>query len=141
MKPPILPLCAAGLLAVTLTPIRAQDAPPQQGRQPMTVEQRLERMKTSLTLTDDQVAKLKPILEEQKAKLDALMADESVPRDQRREKMRAIMDEYTPKIEAVLTPEQKAKFEELRKQRMQRQGGDQGGAKADQGGAKASGGQ
>ena len=59
---------------------------------------KIDRMKEKLTLTDDQVAKIQAIHEAQKAKFEALRADTEA------------------QVAAVLTPEQKAKHDEMKKE-------------------------
>lgn len=74
-----------------------------------------------LSLTPDQQATIKPILLDQKAKMDAQMSS-GQPMD--RKAMMAAHKEEVAKIEAVLTPEQKTKYEEMeakRRERMQEQ--------------------
>src|ERR1039458_10497196 len=55
-----------------------------------TVEQQMERMTTTLTLTDDQKPKVKTVLEESSKKRQEIMADTSLDRAAIREKMQPI---------------------------------------------------
>lgn len=71
---------------------------------------RLKQMEEALSLTADQKAKIEAIFAEQRKEMEA------IPQDQRREKMREIMVKYRDKMAAILTPEQKAKFEQMRPQ-------------------------
>jgi Spy/CpxP family protein refolding chaperone len=90
----------------------------------MSIEQRLAFMKSKLSLTDNQVAKLKTIFEEQKAQLDPIFQDKSLTREQKREKAKPIVEAGQAKVDAVLTAEQKAKRDQIRKEhRAQRQQG------------------
>ncbi len=91
----------------------AQQAPPPHG--PPNPEERLNRMTKDLGLSAEQVAKLKPIFAGVDAKMKALHEDSSIQPDQKREKGREIMKESGPLIDAVLTPDQRTKFEEIRK--------------------------
>ncbi|MEN9840601.1 MAG: hypothetical protein RL376_401 [Verrucomicrobiota bacterium] len=89
---------------------------------------RLEKMREHLGLTDEQVAKLKPIFaaefEEMKAKREELGKDAT--RDERRAAMEALRDKYQPQIDAVLTAEQKAKVEKMRERGPGGPGGPEG---------------
>lgn len=67
----------------------------------------LAMMKEHLGLTDEQVAKLKPILEEQQKEMRALGQDAT--REQRQE----LRKKYEAQIKAVLTPEQVAKLDSM----------------------------
>lgn len=88
----------------------------------MSIDQRLAMMKSKLSLTDDQVAKLKSIFEAQKAQLDPIFQDKSLTPEQKREKAKPIMDAGKAKVDEVLTPEQKAKRDEFRKEAKQKAG-------------------
>ena len=120
---------AGGLLAAM--PAQAQDqAPterPRQERRPggpggMSIE----GLKKELALTDEQSAKLEPILaaqrEEVMAKRKELGAD--ADRAKVREAMQAVREKYTAQIDAILTAEQKEKMAKLRERGAgRRQGG------------------
>ena len=79
----------------------------------------VERLKEALGLTDEQVAKLKPIFEAQNAEIQAIRkeAGENADRAALREKMKAVRDKYKPQIEEVLTAEQKAKLAAMSERR------------------------
>ena len=130
---------AGGLLAAM--PAQAQDqAPterPRQERRPggpggMSIE----GLKKELALTDEQSAKLEPILaaqrEEVMAKRKELGAD--ADRAKVREAMQAVREKYTAQIDAILTAEQKEKMAKLRERGAgRRQGGPGAGAGAGEG--------
>jgi Spy/CpxP family protein refolding chaperone len=61
-------------------------------------------------LTDDQKAKILPILQAQTDQLKALHDDTSLSDDEKREKFRAIMQSTRKQIGDLLTPEQKEKL-------------------------------
>lgn len=110
-------------LAATFTIIclslAQQGSPPGQdggGRGP-SVEDRLERLTEELSLTDDQVAKIKPILEKVKKEMDALRESSSGDRDQQMEAMKKIMDSEEEQISALLTDEQKTMLAKIKKER------------------------
>lgn len=108
-------LALGSLLAGTIL-VSAQEAAPGKkgGRGMMSVEQRLERMTTQLSLTDEQKPKIKAVLEETTKKMQALAPEE------RREKGRAIREEEMTKFKAILTPEQFEKYQKQMEQYRQR---------------------
>jgi Spy/CpxP family protein refolding chaperone len=124
----LLTLCgAAAMVTLPLAPISAQTPTPVAGKtgteakpprhQMPSIEDKLDRMKKNLDLTDDQVAKLKEVFEGQKAAMQPIASDKSLSPKERREKMKPLMEETKTKINAILTPEQQAKFEAARKDR------------------------
>jgi Spy/CpxP family protein refolding chaperone len=85
-----------------------------------TPEQRVARLKDSLALSEAQIAKLLPLYQESDRKREAAFAAAGDDRDARMAAMRSVMDSTDTKIESVLTDSQKAKYEDMKKQRMQR---------------------
>ncbi len=73
----------------------------------------LELLERELVLTTDQMRRIEEILEQSHAEGDALRR-EMLPR------LRTTMAETRDRIREVLTPEQQAKFEELRQQHRRR---------------------
>ena len=66
---------------------------------------------TRLTLTDDEKAKIKPILEDETAKIHTIkMAKTGTPDDQKA-KTKVIRDAANTQIRAVLTPDQQKAFD------------------------------
>lgn len=76
----------------------------------------LERLKEQLELSDEQLAKLKPILAAEREEIAAKRRElgRDADRAAMRDAMQAIREKYKPQIDAVLTEEQKAKLEKLR---------------------------
>jgi periplasmic protein CpxP/Spy len=87
-----------------------------QGMMRMTPEERVKQLKDSLALNDKQTEQITSIFKEMGAKRQALM-DSVSDRDARREAMMSMMKSTDEKIEALLTPEQKDKYEALKKAR------------------------
>jgi Spy/CpxP family protein refolding chaperone len=85
-----------------------------------TPEQRVARLKDSLALSEAQVAQLLPVYQESDKKREAAFAAAGDDRDARMAAMRSVMDSTDTKIESILTDSQKAKYEDMKKQRMQR---------------------
>ena len=67
-------------------------------------EQRVEQMKKDLNLTDEQVPKVKAVLEDQQKKMQELRSESD--QNARRTKMREIMEETSTKLKGILTDEQ-----------------------------------
>lgn len=107
---------------VTAAPLlRAADAPaepPPRERGPGGpggAKERLQKMAEHLGLTAEQKEIVGAILKEQMELGRAIREDESLPQEQRREKMQAQGKASREKIRAVLTPEQQAKFDAMPK--------------------------
>lgn len=69
-----------------------------------------------LELTDAQKDKVKPVIADQREKMQALRGDTSLSREDRMAKMKEINDAVDAKLKDILTADQYAKFQELRKQ-------------------------
>ena len=108
----------------TKAPQENQDGKKRPGFSP---QQRVDRMASTLNLTDAQKTKVTALFEEQGKKIRELRADTNVPQDQRREKARALRQESDKKLQAILTPEQWEKWQKERAQMRPR-----GEKKADQ---------
>lgn len=80
-------------------------------------KERLEKLKTDLALTDDQARKVQDIMTEQREKMKGLKDDTALSADQKKEKMKAGRAETDARIGEILTPEQKAKWDQLKKDR------------------------
>ena len=83
-------------------------------------EQHLQNLTEKLNLTDDQKAKLKPIVEDQMRQMKAVRQDSSLSEDQRRAKMKSIHESLHDQINAVLTPEQQGKFKQMQHEEMEK---------------------
>jgi Spy/CpxP family protein refolding chaperone len=103
-------------LAVTLTarPALAQE-------QQATPESRLEEMSKQLNLTDDQKAKLKPILQDEAQQLQAVHNDASLSQDQKKAKAKEIHAAFKPQVNNVLTPDQQKQWKEMKKKAKERE--------------------
>jgi len=66
-----------------------------------------------LNLTEEQKAKLRPILIEENQKMEALRNDSSMTQEQKIAKAAEIRQSAGPKIRAILTPEQLQKLSDL----------------------------
>jgi periplasmic protein CpxP/Spy len=132
--------CLAGLLSLGLGTGNAfaqdtQDAPPppQAGQQPGqgtgrgmghrpmgSVDDQIKHLSKKLNLTDDQQAKLKPILEDQRKQMEAIHSDSSLSREDRFSKMQALRQSSDAQIKSVLNEEQQKSFDKMRAEQQDR---------------------
>jgi hypothetical protein len=86
--------------------------------QPMTADQRLQRMTKQLNLTDAQQQQIKPILENESTQMQTLRADSSLSQQDRMDKMMQIRQDTAGQIKPILNADQQKQYEEM----MSRQG-------------------
>jgi hypothetical protein len=86
-------------------------------------EQRTQRLTDSLHLTAAESLKVVQIYMEMDQERKTLLGSDAGDRDSRMEAMRNLMAKTDAKIEDVLTPDQKIKYQELKKFRRQRRPG------------------
>ena len=98
-----------------------------------TPEQVVALMTAKLSLTDDQRAKITPVIADRQQKIQALKADTSERPMQRAKKAKEILAESDKKIKAVLTPDQVTQYDALEQQMKDR-------AQAKRNGGRSSGG-
>ncbi|MGE5324621.1 MAG: hypothetical protein ACM3SW_17275 [Actinomycetota bacterium] len=79
----------------------------------MNVDEHLQMLSQKLNLTDDQKAKIRPILEQHLQDRDAIMKDQSLSPEQRHEKMKASMDAAHAKIDPILNDAQKKELAQM----------------------------
>jgi protein CpxP len=89
-------------------------------------EQRLEMMTKELTLTPDQVGKIKPILDDGRKQMMALR-DSDASQDDRRAKMMAIQESESKQIKSLLTDDQKPKYDAMEARMRERMRNREGG--------------
>lgn len=112
------------------TPPPAQQQPDQQsgpgmgrgmGRRPMmSVDDQLQRLTKKLNLSDDQQAKLKPILEDQNKQMQQIHNDTSLSREDRFSKMQDLRQSSDTQIKSVLNEEQQKSFDKMREEQRDR---------------------
>jgi Spy/CpxP family protein refolding chaperone len=95
----------------------------------MDPDQRLAHMTKRYKLTADQQSQIKPILQDEQQQMQAMRADTSASRDDKRAKMQSMHQASQQKIEAVLTDEQRQKFD-ADQQKMQQRRAEHGGGGA-----------
>ena len=67
---------------------------------------KLADLSTTLNLTDDQKAKIKPIIDDEEAKMHVVKKDSTMSKDDQKAKTKTIRTDADAQIRAVLTPEQ-----------------------------------
>jgi hypothetical protein len=77
-------------------------------------DSRLARLTQDLKLSSEQQEKIKPILKEEFAQLEKLPGNDTLNRDQRREKLNELNNATYEKIKPLLTPDQQRKHDEIR---------------------------
>ncbi len=102
-------LLAAGLLAISASPMLASAAaiPQGAGQTQAAPAQQAKPARPDLNLTDDQKAQIKKIHEDAKAQIAAVNNDTSLSADQKQAKIRSIHMSTHKQTEALLTPEQR----------------------------------
>jgi len=83
---------------------------------------RLDWMSKKLNLTEDQKTKLQPIFNDEFQQMKAVREDNSLTREQKRDKMKQIHETFHPQVMAVLTPDQQQKLEQMRANREAKRG-------------------
>lgn len=135
MKNPALLLALTGALAIsalaadetkpaaTATPAAPAEtktpegAPARRRMVAMTPEERLKDLKEKLNLTEEQVPKVKAVLDKSYAKLKDMRADTTGTPEEKRTKYRDAMKETMQEMAPILTPEQQAKWREQMSER------------------------
>ena len=87
---------------------------------PPSAEQRLKHMSDRLSLTSDQQAKIKPILEDEQKKMEDARNNASGDRHAMSEKFQQIQEDTAKQIGSILDDTQKKKFDEMEKERRER---------------------
>ena len=77
----------------------------------------LDHLSQMLNLTDDQKAKILPILQDSSKQSQELHQDTSLSPQDRRTKMRSIHDKTMSQVRSVLTPEQQTKLDQMKQNR------------------------
>lgn len=75
-------------------------------------------MMNELNLTADQKTQMKTVHQDMKQQREAIMNDQSLTSDQKKEKMKDLRKSQSEKVNTILSPDQQSKMKEMRKQRM-----------------------
>ncbi len=113
------------LLAVSLLTVGAlaqqTPPPPGGGRGPMSVDDQVKGLTDRLGLSDDQQAKIKPILEDTRSQMQKIRQDDSLSQEDKMAKGRSLREATNGKIRDLLTDNQKKKFDDMQKEMQERQ--------------------
>ncbi|MGH9544683.1 MAG: hypothetical protein ACRD23_05655 [Terriglobales bacterium] len=91
------------------------------GRRHMpTVDDQLEHLTKKLKLSDDQQAKLKPILEDQRKQMEQIHNDSSLSREDRFSKMQELRQSSDTQVKSVLNEDQQKSFDKMRQEQQDR---------------------
>ena len=103
----------------TQTSSTPQAAPNEQGRQHRAPapDRMAKHLGKKLGLSNEQVAQLKPILEDRQQQMQSLRADSSLSQQDRHAKAQGIMQDSKNKIEALLNDTHKHQFEQMLQER------------------------
>jgi periplasmic protein CpxP/Spy len=116
----VMAVCGAGLSAMAQDQAPTGSANAQTGtqehahRRPMHAENRLAQ---ELNLTDEQKQQIRQYREQHQPEFEALRNDKSLTQEQRHEKMKAMREQHEQFMQSILTPDQKAKWEQMQAQR------------------------
>ena len=80
----------------------------------------LDKMKSTLGLTDNQVAQMKAQRESMQTKFKSIMENESLSREQKRDQFMALKAEGKEQHKKILTPDQIKKMEEMKKKHFEK---------------------
>jgi len=97
-----------------------------QGKGAMTPENRLKMLTEKLNLSDDQQAKIKPLLEDETSEMQSIHNDSSLAPADRQAKMKQVHQSFTDKVNAVMTPDQQTKWKQMKQEKMEKYKGMKG---------------
>src|SRR3984893_15469926 len=87
------------------------------GHRPMpSVDDQIKHLTKKLKLSDDQQAKLKPILEDQRKQMEQIHNDSSLSREDRFSKMQELRQNSDSQIKDVLNEDQQRNFDKMREE-------------------------
>jgi hypothetical protein len=125
MKTMLVAALAVGTLIACSTPVLAQNGGGRRG--PMSSDAMITRFQTALgdtnKLTDDEITKVKPVLDDYIKQLTDLRADTTTAQADKAAKRKTITAQTSDSLKAIVTPEQFKVIEPL----IQRGGGRRGG--------------
>lgn len=111
----ILKHCALSLSLVVLLIVSASTlAVAQPGNRAMNIDQRIDMMKKNLKISDEQAAKIKPILESQEKEITKIREDNKASREAGLKAAEEREKTFEKEMAAVLTPDQLQKWQSAR---------------------------
>ena len=115
-------LCGVALASVACN-LSAQTAGPNPSAAPAGTEcpkahkagkQAGHKLMDALNLSDEQKAKMAPVLQKAKSDAKAVRADQSLSKQQKHQQLEALRQSTAQQLQAILTPEQFQKFQQLK---------------------------
>ena len=97
-------------------PAESEMGRPMGRRQMPSVDDQIKHLTKKLSLTDDQQAKLKPILEDQRKQMETIHSDSSLSRQDRFSKMQDLRKNSDDQIRSVLNADQQKNFDKMREE-------------------------
>lgn len=88
------------------------------GRMAKMQNKKMERMKTKISLTDEQASKIKSARENMMKDMKSLKDNQTISRTDLQKRMKELKDNHKKEMESIFTKEQKNKIEEMKKKNM-----------------------
>jgi Spy/CpxP family protein refolding chaperone len=112
----LLSLLVAGLFACSAL---AQVTDPNKpvGSKVDKADKKLDKMTKKLELTTDQQNKIRPILQDEENQIQAVMKNNILSREQKKEQIKAVSQSTKEKIDPLLTPDQREDFDKMKKEK------------------------
>ena len=109
------------LLAVCVTSVLAMAQMGGEGRRPQmpSVDEQVSRLSQRLNLSDDQKTQARGLLQSRLDKMNALMQDSSISREDRHSRMAEIRHSTSAQIRGLLNEDQQKKYDAMEKEREQ----------------------
>jgi Spy/CpxP family protein refolding chaperone len=107
------------MMSVAVSCLRAQDKPAESSQPAPKKQDRdtpMEKVFAALKLTPEQREKVKAIFEDRHQKVQELLKDSSLSREERKKKYKEIVDAGEEKLKTILTPEQQEKWKQIREE-------------------------
>jgi len=79
-------------------------------QQPRSADQVVSTLATQLNLSEDQIAKIKPVIIDRQTKIQSLRSDTSMRPRKKMQEIKAIFEDSDKKVEAVLNGDQKKQY-------------------------------
>ena len=98
----------------------AQNKAERKAANELAVTKRIDKMKSRLNLSDEQVTKIRATHEAAMEKATAIRENNQLSPEEKRQQLMSLRQEQKSNITQVLTPEQITKMEEMKKERMER---------------------
>ncbi len=92
---------------------KAETTTPQTEQRAAAIRSRLREVAEKLGLSDEQKAKIKPILQSEVEKIRELRQNDALSREEKLKKFQSLREEITPKLKSILTAEQFEKWQKI----------------------------